>query len=1714
MGSEEGKEEGDAIVGSYVGKEAAGSRKRVLLGKVVSFDADRRLYNVVYEDGHREDVEYRKICENLEGGSGGSGMKMSSRKRKLDQLVSSGVGEVMMQSRPNTRSRKNDPEASDLAARPSSDLSDDDDSSSNSCDNAPAPESLPEVEFPPLPPSSGDIAVPEEAISHLFSVYNFLRSFSVELFLSPFGLDDFVGSLNCTVQNNLLDAVHLSLLQALRRHLQMLSSEGSELASKCLRFHDWNLLDTLTWPAFLLEYLYVMRYMKYLGGGKSGFSLSDREYYWLPVASKLTILQILCDDVSNSAELKTELEIREGFDEELEYNMDASLTTESGPRRVHPRNSRTSICKSIQALENSVEHNIACPSSKLAEHLVDSSDTAQDGNSDECRLCEMDGTLICCDGCPSAYHSRCIGLNKAFLPDGLWFCPECTVNKLGMTSSKIERGARGAEIFGVDVSGRMFLGACNYLLVIGTSCNEEPFSRYYNKDDVSKVLHLICSTDEIATAYANICRRISEYWDFSPASLPNGKIVSPINPLCNKESSLCYAPSSIVSTKNGSLKVEELDSRRTAESSADNREILLQKYECHKIGADRSELNLFEQSKFSEMCNITNNDVLIKEEVEGADKTLLLCPKDQNHAFGGSTPSVHKVSPVLQKKLTEQIANGSVVTDLSYSNQPLSSERSNAPDPSTFSPGIVGTSREDTCSSIFSGKSDSVGLSHGSRHGNQFHGEKCKFMSGRSSTVPASFKPQAYINQYIYGSVAASAAANLAVLTSEEGRVLESHVASNRKKTVSADIVLQMKAFSAATLHFVWPNPEKKLMEVPRERCGWCIACRGATVNKKGCLLNLAATNAIKSSAKYISGVRPIKYGESHFPSVIAYIANMEESLRGLIVGPFQDVQYKQFWHKQLREASRCRDLKLLLLELEKNIRGIAFIGGWFKMEDDWSIEFPALVAGASRIRANKKRGTGGKRNRKRSVASDVVVASSEDNWKDVQWWCGGKLSKVVFPKGAIHSSLIRKAARQGGFRRISGITYPESSDFPRRSRQFTWRASLEMSRSVSHLALQVRYLDAHIRWRDLAPPDQTSLDGKGLDSDVSAFRNAVICDKKMVENKMVYAIRFSNQKHLPVRVTKNILEAENNQDENGRLWFSESHIPLYLIKDYEEKAEAKPSISIRTLTMPKSQGKLVKSYRGNIFNYLFHKGEKPSKTPCASCKCNVLLRDAVRCSSCQGDCHKDCIPSWILLKYKDPSSDLTCKACYRKLHASRRIISSGQLAPQKISHLVIDTKSALLNGFAQTAQLGGKLQAQVETKSTDLSSNSVSKRKHSGACLSYGLIWKKKKSDETGKDFRLQHIILKSKEEMTSSRKPTCCLCNMPYRSDLMYIRCEKCLKWYHADAVQLEESQIFDLVGFKCCKCRRKSSPRCPYVNPDYKRPEPEILSNGNASQETKSSILNLANSSGPSPTNEVLVIVNDDHLFSSSGIVEPIAEQTIEQLNLSRAVSHSQQKLSVRRPQVKQMADFEVDHTIQNTDHTCAPLPESPSIGTNTIVDAEEMSYRNASGKASSPVLEWDFSQGDGYVGVVFSNADGKYEWNDPKCGNSEDVQYEPQTYFSFTELLASDDPELDNPFDLPMDMPEDECFPSDFDELQTSFDETHGDHDAETANAYYAIDGPTSSGLVCQKCKLQQPLPDLKCEVCGLHIHAHCSPWVESEDPSDDSSWKCGGCREWR
>ena len=203
---------------------------------------------------------------------------------------------------------------------------------------------------------------------------------------------------------------------------------------------NWELLDVITWPIFVVEYLLI-----HGSGLKPGFSLDqlnlfDGEYYSQPAKVKLELLRCLCDDVIEAEATRSELGKRMTVADstvEIDRPMSNGLYRK---RRI------SSGARGDTGLNEDMSEEVA------------------DGNSDECCLCKMDGNLICCDGCPAAYHTKCVGIVGSLLPEGEWYCPECIFGKFNL-GTKPQKLVRGADLLGVDPYGRLYFGCFNYLLV-------------------------------------------------------------------------------------------------------------------------------------------------------------------------------------------------------------------------------------------------------------------------------------------------------------------------------------------------------------------------------------------------------------------------------------------------------------------------------------------------------------------------------------------------------------------------------------------------------------------------------------------------------------------------------------------------------------------------------------------------------------------------------------------------------------------------------------------------------------------------------------------------------------------------------------------------------------------------------------------------------------------------------------------------------------------------------------------------------------------------------------------------------------------------------------------------------------------------------------------------------------------------------------------------
>ncbi|XP_020231011.1 DDT domain-containing protein PTM [Cajanus cajan] len=1603
-----------ALVGRYVLKEFR--RNTVLLGKVVRYE--RGLYRVVYESGGCEDLGSTEIRRILLLDSYFDD-DLTRRKVELDESVLPKIAEEPEKGSSELRGDllvENEEER---------DEKDGDDSSGEARDSSSDAETL--IPSPPqLPRSSGTIGVPEPFVLNLFSVYGFLRSFSIRLFLSPFTLDEFVGSLNCKVSNTLLDAIHVSLMRVLRRHLENISADGSPRASKCLRCSDWSLLDALTWPVFVFQYLAIYGYTK--GPEWKGFydEIFYGEYYLLPASRKLMILQILCDDVLASEELKAEMNMREESEVGMDYDNEDILPAENGPKRVHPRYSKTTACKDSETKKYVSELNSKNLPSNSITHFRDTETTDEgdvDGNGDECRLCGMDGTLLCCDGCPAVYHSRCIGVMKMYIPEGAWYCPECKINMIGPI---VARGTalKGAEVFGKDLYGQVFMGTCNHLLVLNVN-SDEFCLKYYNQNDIPEVLQVLLASLQHRPIYNDLCMAVLQYWNIPESFLP-----------------LCVTTGPHVNSTNTKTDMNISTAFLHPMVEEDHKAVSLVKPE-HSLTLANG------------ICS---------------DNTVTSLVTSQSSVPGSSGISRTKDSSTVNLKLHDETTMDSVVSTVNHQSDP---KYQNSVDMSA----AVGPSRCSMVSSQFNNDGHINGTGLPTKLSSQTRGDQAAFGKCKGSLtndfvyMGCSYKPQSYTNYYMHGDFAASAAANLAVLSSEDSRS-EGHVSDNLGKATSGNTYLLAKAFSLTASRFFWPSSEKKLVEVPRERCGWCISCKAFVSSKKGCMLNHAALSATKNAMKILSGLAPVRSGEGIIPSIATYIIYMEESLRGLIVGPFLSEYCRKQWRKQVERATSFGDLKPLLLKLEENIRTIALCGEWVKLVDDWLAEFSTMQTTACTLGTTQKRATCGRHKKQLSINKVTAVGCHEN----FTWWHGGKFTKSVFQKAVLPKSMVRKAARQGGSRKILGVFYADGSEIPKRSRQLVWRAAVQMSRNASQLALQVRYLDFHIRWSDLIRPEHNLQDGKGQDTEASAFRNANIRDKKIVEGKIFYRVAFGSQKHLPSRVMKNV-EIEQGPEGKEKYWFSEMRIPLYLVKEYEVRnGKVLPDKEyLHTFQLHKRRYKAT--YK-DIFFYLTCKRDKLDMLSCSACQLGVLIGNALKCSACQGYCHMGCSISSTVSTCEEVEFLVTCKQCHHaKLLTQKESCNESPTSPLLLQR---QEHSSMTDLKVPRSKCNGQglMSTRMKNSRPDMkqvASNSLSETKGRSRNCSWGIIWKKKNIEDTGFDFRLKNILLKGGSGLPQL-EPVCRLCHKPYRADLMYICCETCKYWYHAEAVELEESKLFDVLGFKCCKCRRIKSPVCPYSDLLLKTQE------GKKSQTRASKKEHLgADSDSGTPIDmracepatpiypaEDVSRQDNDHLLFSLSNVELITEPKLD-------------------------ADVE-GNTVSGSGHPKLPLrrqfkPESDFSG--NLHASNEMVSKSV--KDLSPSVEY----GSADCNLLLNGSEiVKYELVD---------DFEPHKYFSLTGRLRSDN---NSQF-------EEASASGDFSGYLKNSCTLGVPEECRTVNLASNC-GPTISLQEnvnnCEQCSKKEPAPDLCCEICGIWIHSQCSPWVES--PPRLGSWRCGNCREWR
>ncbi|XP_043724576.1 DDT domain-containing protein PTM-like [Telopea speciosissima] len=1262
-----------------------------------------------------------------------------------------------------------------------------------------------------LPPSSKNLNLDEIPILDLFSVYSCLRSFSALLFLSPFDLEAFVAAIKCKFANSLIDSIHLSILRTLKLHLEFLSSEGSESASACLRDLNWGLLDLITWPVFLVEYLLIFG-----SGLKPDFDLCqlkllDGDYYKQPAAVKIEILRCLCDNVIEAETFRLELN-RRTLSSQLDIDIDRIVSFEVYKKRKDPMDSLGGSC--------------------LTQEMVDDTN---DWNSDECCLCKMDGSLICCDGCPAAYHSRCVGIAKDLLPEGEWYCPECVVGKRDL-QRKSPRSLRGAELLGVDSYGRVYFGSCGYLLV-SDSCDMDCSYYYYHRNDLEAVIEVLKSSENL---YSEIIRAISMHWDISVvlsgvqghSDLQTLAVCTDVVMEEAQVSALHFSSTMPVS------EIKEVKKEAIDEWKTNGNGITTQGFGQH-ILESVSRIDSVTMNQFTEMANpfASSED-----------------SADISEAAAGIQVS-HNAKLDCSDKSVSTTVGSEIPENLHF-------------DIGTHALQHVGHNKQET------------------NLESTVPGCTSYLINPREGMVAQMwFEPGCYVNYYSFAQISASVAEELMHKPAD-------NINDDPKRFAEEMISAQLKIISKKASKFCWSNIERLYINEQKENCGWCFSCKNSS-ESGNCLFNMNAPESHKSEAVALCSKRSRK---SHLTDVICQILSIEERLRGLLSGPWQNPHHIKLWRKSVLKACNVASLKHLLLTLESNLRQIALSAEWWKLVDSVATMGSASHVLATSVNLSLKQGISRKRARLLDGNSNSYsIAAAKSDF----WWRGGKLSRQAFRWKVLPHSLASKGGRQAGCKKIAGIHYADGSELAKRSRYIAWRAALEMSTSVPQLALLVRELDLYIKWDELENNQILSQLSKEYIKLMRSFKKVTIRRKCMEGSQVKYLLDFGKRKTIPETVVRHGTMLEISSSERKKYWLDESHVPLNLLRAFEERKLVRMANKKSPEKFSDEGGRVTKPSKKRGLSYLLSKGEIPENYLCGHCNKDLPVREAVNCQCCKGYFHKrhvrksdestDCMytchkcqdgkvkhtkikmekgkkrprkskkapKDGLLVQSQDSKNATTegrllrpriCKKVTTdarpvRSQNSRKAFNGSPVDSHNSKKALTDRRSVRSGKSKKVLRVGRPKRAVKKVKFASLqnkrlvgrkkgkrvqSLNGISNKSGKGVCWHkrkrtkvYHTYWinglrlSRKVNDERATPFKERKLILPSQISSIGNMQYKCCLCSEGgYTSTIVYIGCESCEDWFHGDAFGLTGEKLGSILGFRCHRCRHRNPPLCPHL------------------------------------------------------------------------------------------------------------------------------------------------------------------------------------------------------------------------------------------------------------------------------------------------------------
>lgn len=155
----------------------------------------------------------------------------------------------------------------------------------------------------------------------------------------------------------------------------------------------------------------------------------------------------------------------------------------------------------------------------------------------------------------------------------------------------------------------------------------------------------------------------------------------------------------------------------------------------------------------------------------------------------------------------------------------------------------------------------------------------------------------------------------------------------------------------------------------------------------------------------------------------------------------------------------------------------------------------------------------------------------------------------------------------------------------------------------------QVRELYSNIRWDDIENTHPLPTLDKESTKSVKLFKKVIVRRKCSEREVVKYLLDFGKRRAIPDIVRKHGSVLEEPSSERKKYWLEESYLPLYLLKNFEERRIARKSSDGKSGKVLAVGRVIMRPQEKKGFAYLFSKAERSEYYKCEHCHKDVLIR-------------------------------------------------------------------------------------------------------------------------------------------------------------------------------------------------------------------------------------------------------------------------------------------------------------------------------------------------------------------------------------------------------------------------------------------------------------------------------------------------------------------------